>query len=57
MALPRVVRTRKRRNEDGHDLVADELVDDRIVPDQQLGGRAVEAVEQRPKLGRTHRLR
>src|SRR5215212_6912322 len=46
-SAPSVLRTADATNKERHDLIADELVDDRVVAQKGLCCSAVEAVEQR----------
>jgi hypothetical protein len=48
---------REGRDEQADDLVADELVDDRVMVHEDARGGFVEPVELAPKFGRAHSLR
>ena len=54
--LPCVEPTGQRRDEQPDHLVTDELVDDRLVADQDIGSGGIEAIEQRPVAAGRHRL-
>jgi hypothetical protein len=56
VAIISVFRARQGGNEDAHDLVADELVDDPVMRHQDPGGDLVEPLELATELGRADRF-
>ena len=54
--LARVIPLGQRGDEDADDLIADELVDDRVVRDQGCGSGGIETIHVGTEVGHGHRL-